>query len=114
MATSNSYDVQYWIYAIINSTFGKQAKIKRSRLHHIYEANRHSFDVTGVDAVELKKRVVSELIDSGYQPDEYGFFSKLFDRRGKIVQISISISLIPAGLKDQELNFSVFSYTFSS
>lgn len=39
------YNLQYWLYAILNKEFGKEVTFIRDSLHSRYSVNRHGFEI---------------------------------------------------------------------
>lgn len=70
-----SYSHLYWIYAMINVQWSKQATIERDSLHSRYEVNKWGIDVTvpGLTANQMRKVLAAKLEAAGYK--EHGGMS---------------------------------------
>lgn len=45
MKKINNYNLQYWLYSVLNKKFGTEVKLNRDVLHARYEVNRHGFSI---------------------------------------------------------------------
>lgn len=65
----NRYNLQYWIWAILNKQFGNQLKLKRSYVARMYDVNKHDFEVFAATTEMLKQaydHLIVSLEDAGY------------------------------------------------
>jgi hypothetical protein len=108
----NRYNLQYWIWAILNKEFGNQIKLKRSWIASMYDVNKHDFQVFAANDDILKRaydHLIDTLEDSGYVQDGSGSYMKAFD--GILCYIHPKFSNHIAG---NHKVFSCSSYTYNA
>lgn len=69
MRKVNRYNLQYWIWVILNKQFGNQLKFKRSYVAHMYDVNKHDFEVFAATTEILKRaydHLIASLEEAGY------------------------------------------------
>jgi hypothetical protein len=69
----NGYRLQYWLYAVLNHQFGKDVKMKRDPLHHMYSVNRHGFTVHSHNssANQVYAGMTQRLLAAGFVPNPH-------------------------------------------
>jgi len=76
MKKVNNYNLQYWLYAILNKKFGSEVKFKRDSLHSRYEVNRHGFYIqtNTLSIKEVQKYLKSYLESVNFKcENNFGF-----------------------------------------
>lgn len=109
----SKYKLQYWLYAILNKQFGKEAKFTRDSLHRRYEVNRHSFEVS-TNTLSLKiveKWLQDKLIGSSFEivKDDQGCYYKNIGNKKFYIHLREQKKI--DGSKPT-LNLSVYAYKF--
>ena len=72
MKKVNNYNLQYWLYAILNKKFGTEVKFKRDSLHSRYEVNRHGFyvETNNLPIKEVLKYLNSYLESANFKKED--------------------------------------------
>lgn len=65
------YNLQYWLYCVLNKKFGSQVKMARDSLHSRYSVNRHCFSVKSksISVAQIQKFLNDTLLECHYQQD---------------------------------------------
>jgi uncharacterized membrane protein YcaP (DUF421 family) len=83
------YNLQHWLYSIINKQFGSEVKFERDSLHAIYKVNRHGFEITtntlALNKVELWLK--QELKKCNYIQDEDNSFIKVINDKKNYIYL---------------------------
>lgn len=83
MDAKKSRALQYWLYSVINSKYGKTATMERSSLSYRYAVNRYEFElvVDGLDSKTLMEELASILVSKcGYTKTSASTYDKLDTR----------------------------------
>lgn len=69
---TNSYRLQYWLYAILNKEFGREVKFTRDSLHLHYSVNRHGFEISTntLSIAQVKAFLIKKLKEAKYLPEK--------------------------------------------
>lgn len=85
------YQMQYWLYAILNKEFGKEVEFTRDSLHRRYDVNCHGFEVStnNFSIKTVEKWLQEKLIKSSFETanNDPGYYSK--NIHGKKFYISV-------------------------
>jgi hypothetical protein len=112
MPNINRYNVQYWLYAILNKQYGELVTLHRSYVARTYDVNKHDFEIATIfnndnDALELiRDFLVHKLIDAGYQ-EKNGFFEKLFGNKRVVIRLKYG------RMRDDKYHLCASSWTYS-
>lgn len=82
------YNVQYWLYAMLNKQFGRNVVMKRDELRYMYDVHKHAFYVSADNKVaEDLKTWLSDQLRRSYTETKDGAFRKV--ENNKTFYISI-------------------------
>lgn len=104
MARDRSKDIQYWLYAVLATRFGRSLRLQRSSIARVYEVNRHDFEAKadyGVPgdryafAAEVYKFMVAHLEAAGYRAEKFSGHAKRIEVDGKHYQVCITVRYDP-------------------
>jgi hypothetical protein len=97
---TNSYRLQYWLYAVLNYEFGTEVKFERDSLHARYSVNRHGFDVISntTSSSAVRSQLIRSLERSGYtiaptSTRDFLVMHKKTDRGVKVEDLYVSVRI---------------------
>lgn len=110
----NASKIQYWLYAILNKSFGKQVSFNRDSLRHRYDLHKNFFSVSGLNPKFVMLQLELELKEAGYVVDESSRVSdvtlvKSLEHNGKVKKAYVSLRNINP---TEGLNVSITTYDF--
>ncbi len=95
---TNSYRLQYWLYAVLNYEFGTEVKFERDSLHTRYSVNRHGFKVTAntTPSSTVRTQFIKHLERAGYTMDgqstrDFLIMCKRTPREDRMEELNVSI-----------------------
>lgn len=110
--------IQYWLYSVLATRFGKSLSLNRSYVARMYEVNRHDFEAQPewnapgdryAYAAEIHRFAHAYLIAAGYLPREFGAYVKQFVLKGQPVEAAITLRYEPQvyGTRNDTVSFGV-------
>jgi hypothetical protein len=112
MRNINRYNIQYWLYAVLNKQYGELVKLDRSYVARMYDVNKHDFEINIIfnrdnDALEsIRDFLNRKLLDSGYKLTT-GFYEKFFGNKRVVIRLTFGKML------DDEYHLSLSSWVYS-
>ena len=110
--------VQYWLYAVLATKFGRQLSLERSSIARRYDVNRHDFSARQTFggqgdryafAASVAEYLSTYLAAAGFKRGEFGCVEKTFKDGEWEVEVRIYLQYKPqhSGFKNDTVELSV-------
>lgn len=110
--------VQYWLYAVLATKFGRQLSLERSSVARRYDVNRHDFSARQTFggqgdryafAASVAEYLSAYLAAAGFKPGEFGCVKKTFTEGAWNVEVRIYLQFTReySGCKNDTVELSV-------